>query len=192
MPQPPYEPGSPDDFDRLYRDSHGRILRTLIGILRDVPAAEECAQETFVRAFRAWSRWRPEAPAEAWLHRIALHVAASHRRREAVRGLGQTIRRLGLSTAEPAPADHAAAADLLTALRRLPPRQAAVIILRHHHGYSNREIASSLGVPESTVGSRLASAKERLRAELGGGVAAGEPAIDAVSRQSGPPARCHE
>ena len=54
----------------------------------------------------------------------------------------------------------------MKALRRLPPKQAAVIILRHFHGYSNREIATSLGVPERTVASRLAAAKARLRESL--------------------------
>jgi len=63
-------------------------------------------------------------------------------------------------------------APLLEALRRLPPKQAAVVVLRHLHGYSNREIAISLGIPEATVASRLAKAKARLRAELDDGDAA--------------------
>jgi RNA polymerase sigma-70 factor (ECF subfamily) len=175
---PVYRPGSPEDFDRLYRDSHDRILRTLLGVLRDRPAAEECTQETFVRAYRAWPRWRPDAPAEAWLHRIALHVAASHRRHEALRTLGTLLHRLGPPTVETAPADRAEATDLLAALRRLHPQQAAIIVLRHHHGYTNREIAAALRVPESTVASRLAAAKKRLRAELEGAEATPAPAFD--------------
>ena len=82
-----YQPGSLADFDRLYRDSYARVLRTLLGVLRDRPAAEECVQEAFVRAFQAWPRWRADAPAEAWLHRIALNVALSYRRREKLRTL---------------------------------------------------------------------------------------------------------
>lgn len=166
--QPPYRPGSEADFDRLYRDSHDRIVRTLTGVLRDAAAAEECAQETFLRAFRAWSRWRPDAPAEAWLHRIALNVAGSHRRREALRSLPSLLRLTGAPDPSPSPEDRTAHTDLMAALRRMPVRQAAMVVLRHHHGYSNREIASALGVPESTVASRLAAAKQRLRSELGG------------------------
>ena len=75
-----YRPGSAQDFDRLYRASYPRLYRTLTALLRDGAAAEDCVQEAFVRAFKAWPRWRPDAPAEAWLHRIALNVAASHRR----------------------------------------------------------------------------------------------------------------
>jgi len=164
---PAYEPGSVEDFDRLYRDSYARVLRTLRGVLRDQAAAEECAQEAFMRAFRAWPRWRPDAPAEAWLHRIALNAAASYRRREGLRTLGNTIRHLGRPAAATAPPDPTSPAELLSALRRLPAKQAAAIVLRHHHGYSNREIAAALGVAESTIASRLAAAKEHLRRELG-------------------------
>jgi RNA polymerase sigma-70 factor, ECF subfamily len=165
---PQYQPGSVDDFDRLYRDSYARMLRTLRSILREPTAAEECAQEAFTRAFRAWPRWRPDAPAEAWVHRIALNVATSYRRREGLRSLGYAVRHLGRTAAATPPPDPSQSAELLTALQRLPAKQAAVIVLRHHHGYTNREIAAALGVAESTIASRLAAAKQQLRSELGG------------------------
>jgi len=120
-----------------------------------------------VRAFKAWPRWRPDAPAEAWLHRIALNVAASHRRYQRLRDVGEVLRRLGRPELERDPAAMVERSDLLDALRRLPPRQAAAIVLRHYHGYSNREIGAALGVPERTVASRLAAAREKLQVELG-------------------------
>ncbi|MFZ0179092.1 MAG: sigma-70 family RNA polymerase sigma factor [Candidatus Dormiibacterota bacterium] len=161
-----YEPGSLDDFDRLYRASHARVLRTIVGILRDLPAAEDCVQEAYVRALRAWPRWRPDAPAEAWLHRIAINVAMSHRRRERLHALGEIVLHLGRPAASTVEDGSAWSTELLTALRRLPPHQAAVIVLRFSHGYSNREIAVAFGVAESTVASRLAAAKAGLRREL--------------------------
>src|SRR5438445_12522217 len=118
-----YQPGSLEDFDRLYRESYARVLRTLLGVLRDRAAAEECAQEAFVRAFQAWPRWRPDAPAEAWVHRIAFNVAVSHRRREALRTLAQTVLHLGRNGVS-AVADAAAQrTELLGAMRPLPPQQ---------------------------------------------------------------------
>jgi RNA polymerase sigma-70 factor (ECF subfamily) len=163
-----YRPGSRDDFDRLYRDSYARVLRVLVGILRDRPAAEECLQDAFVRAFKAWPRWQPDAPAEAWLMRIAVNTASSYRRRERLRTLGETVRRLGhLSVGQSI--DPSASTELLDAVRRLPTAQAATFVLRYVHGYTNREIAASLGVAESTIASRLASAKARLRLDLESG-----------------------
>src|SRR5437868_11018517 len=67
-----YQPGSEADFDRLYRNTYRRILGTLITLMRDRSAAEDCAQETYERAYRNWASWKPDAAPEAWLHRIAI------------------------------------------------------------------------------------------------------------------------
>jgi RNA polymerase sigma-70 factor, ECF subfamily len=162
-----YEPGSAEDFDRLYRNAYPRVFRTLVAILADLAEAEDCAQEAFVRAFRAWGRWRPDAPAEAWIHRIAVNLAISQRRRARLRTVGELLRRLGRPPHGADPAVVATRPDLLGALRTLPPKLAAAIILRHYHGYNNREIAAALGVSERTVGTRLKQAGERLRGVLG-------------------------
>jgi RNA polymerase sigma-70 factor (ECF subfamily) len=136
-------------------------------LLGDRAAAEDCAQEAFERAFRGWKKWRPDAPAEAWLHRIAINVAISARRRDRLREVGAVLRRIGRPALPPDPAALAERSDLFKALRRLPPKQAAAIVLRHYHGYTNREIAESLGVPERTIASRLAAARKLLQVTLG-------------------------
>jgi RNA polymerase sigma factor (sigma-70 family) len=117
-----------------------------------------------VRAFRAWDRWKEDAPAEAWIYRIALNVAFTHRRRERLHEVGEVLRRLGRPK-EPDPTEMGAP-DLRRELLGLPPRQAAALVLRHLHGFTNREIATALNVPERTVASRLAAAKARLRSRL--------------------------
>jgi RNA polymerase sigma factor (sigma-70 family) len=171
-PNAAYSPGVVADFDRLYRTSFPRVVRTLAGIVGTFEAAEDCAQEAFARAFRAWADWGGEVPAEAWLHRIAVNTAISHRRREQVRALPSLLRRLGAPPVAPDPADRAETRAVLPALRRLPPKQAAAVILRYYHGYSNREIALALGLSERTIGQRLAAALATLRVSLG------EPAPD--------------
>jgi RNA polymerase sigma factor (sigma-70 family) len=162
--RPRYRPGSFEDFDRLYEATHNRVFATLATLLRNRAAAEDCVQETYLRAFRAWPSWRADAPAEAWLHRIAINAAVSHRRRERLRELGEVIRRLGVPP-DPDPSESAVP-DLVRELRALPPNQAAALVLRYVHGYSNREIAHALGVPERTIASRLASGRSRLQARL--------------------------
>src|SRR5207302_1212915 len=64
-------------------------------MVRDRATAEDCAQETFERAYRNWASWRPDAPVEAWLHRIAINVAISDRRHQSLGQAGELIRRLG-------------------------------------------------------------------------------------------------
>jgi RNA polymerase sigma-70 factor (ECF subfamily) len=162
-----YEPGSEADFERLYRNTYRRILGTLITLLGDRAAAEDCAQDTFERAYKNWKSWRPDAPVEAWLHRIAINVAVSGRRHERLRQAGEVIKRLGRPAPPPDPATVVESSDLVNAMRRLPTKQAAALVLRHYHGYSNREIGAALGVPEQTVASRLGAARRQLQVTLG-------------------------
>ena len=165
MREDQYRPGSKQDFDRLYRTSYQRIFRTLTAILGEPSAAEDCTQEAFLSAFRAWGRWKADAPPEAWIHRIAINTAISYQRKRRLRDIGELVRRLG-APSDPDPAEAAIDSDLLRELRRLPAKQAAALVLRHLHGYTNREIASAVGIPESTVASRLLGAKRALRARL--------------------------
>jgi RNA polymerase sigma-70 factor (ECF subfamily) len=164
--QETYQPGSREDFDRLYRTAYPRVYRTLTAILGDAAEAEDCAQDAFVKAFKAWKRWRPDAPAEAWIHRIAVNGAISYRRRAQLRSVPELLRRFGMPAGTRDPAHVATQPDLLKALRSIPPKLAAAIVLRHYHGYNNREIAAALGVSERTIGARLSQGAERLRALL--------------------------
>ena len=159
-----YRPGAKEDFDRLYKATYQKVFATLVVILRNPAAAEDATQEAYLRAFRGWRSWKQQAPAEAWIYRIALNVAFSHRRRERLHEVGEVIRRLG----QPGEQDptEGSRPDLIRELRALPPKQAAVLVLRHLHGFTNREIAAAMDVPERTVASRLAGAKARLRSRI--------------------------
>jgi len=135
-------------------------------VLGDRAAAEDCTHDAFEKAYRNWPSWRKDAPAEAWVHRIAINTAISYQRYSRMREVGQVIRRLGRPTPPNDPGSVAERSDLFNALRKLPPKQAAAIVLRHHHGYTNREIAAALEIPERTVASRLIAAKARLKTLL--------------------------
>lgn len=157
-----YEPGSSADFDRLYLASYAGVVRTLVGILGSQAEAEDCAQDSFCRAFKAWGRWRGDYSAEVWIHRIAINTAISELRKRKVRDVMRLVQR----QPRPVPADPTAGlqtAAVLAALRRLKPREAAAVVLRHYNGYNNREIAQALGVSERTVGARIAAGLARLR-----------------------------
>jgi RNA polymerase sigma-70 factor (ECF subfamily) len=161
-----YMPGNRNDFDRLYGTMYSRLLRVLYAITGDAAAAEDCVQEAFVRAFKAWPRYRPDRPAEAWMHQIAINTAISYRRRARLRTVGEVVRRLGRPAPGPDPADVASRSDLVRALSTLPPKVAADFVMRYHHGFTNREIARLDGVSERTVGLRLSRAREELARAL--------------------------
>lgn len=161
-----YQAGNEADFERLYQSSYGKVLGTLTAMLGDRSAAEDCTQDAFERAYKKWPTWQPLAPAEAWVHRIAINAGVSYKRKMRLRQVDEVIRRIGRPGSAPDPQVLAESSDLTAALAKLPPKQAATIVLRHYHGYTNRAIAAALGIPERTVASRLSIAKHRLREML--------------------------
>jgi RNA polymerase sigma-70 factor, ECF subfamily len=163
---PTYQAGNEADFERLYQASYGKIVGTVTAMLGDRAAAEDCVQDAFERAYKKWATWEPLAPAEAWVHRIAINAAVSYQRKMKIREVGEVIRRIGRPGNAPDPQVLVENRDIANALAQLPPKQAAAIVLRHYHGYTNRAIAEALGIPERTVASRLAVAKARLREML--------------------------
>ena len=120
-----YEAGNEADFERLYQASYGKILGTLTAMLGDRAAAEDCAQDAFERAYKKWATWQPIAPAEAWVHRIAINAAVSYQRKMRLREVGEVIRRLGRPGLAPDPQEVVEHRDLAIALSKLPPKQAA-------------------------------------------------------------------
>jgi RNA polymerase sigma-70 factor, ECF subfamily len=159
-----HRPRSRGDFERVYRGAYPRVYRTLAAILSSPTDAAECTQDAFIRAFQAWEGWRQETPPELLIHRIAVDRAASYRRRARLRTVGALFRRIGGSAGSADSPDLATQRSVVSALRTMHPKLAASIVLCYYHGYSNREIATVLGVSERTVVNRLREASERLRA----------------------------
>jgi RNA polymerase sigma-70 factor, ECF subfamily len=150
------------DFAEFYEYEYPGLRRALSVALGDVGAAEEAAQEAFVKAWLRWRRvGRMEHPV-GWVYvvavRQALRVRAAGRRHaspDPVRG----------ETADVATevSDRLAANDALAALA---PRQRLAIVLRYHADLSLAEIADAMACPIGTVKSTLHTALERLRVQV--------------------------
>jgi RNA polymerase sigma factor (sigma-70 family) len=105
-----------------------------------VQAAEDCFQETFLAALRAYPRLRPDSSPRAWLLTIAHNKAIDHLRRTARAPAPQ----IDVAGEDPAPHDEA----IWQAVAALPPRQRAAVALRYIGDLSHREIASAIGCSE--------------------------------------------
>src|ERR1700682_6422687 len=125
-----YRPGSSLDFERLYQATYPRLLGTLVLMLGDRAAAEDCLQEAYLKAFRSWARWQPSAPAEAWLHLIAVNHALSYPRWAQLREVREVVRGQGRPQESDPQEEGALSGDFIKALRTLPPKQLAAIVLR--------------------------------------------------------------
>lgn len=164
--QQEYVAGDTTSFANLYQKTFTKVCRTLIPMFRDPVEAEDCAQDAFVRAFAHWASWRPTAPAEAWVMRIAKNGAISQIRKNQIRTLDAIIERLGAPEGSKNPWDVAEQNDFRRLIKQLSVKQTEVITYRFFFGYSGRETSRILRIPERTIASRLWSAKNALRIKL--------------------------
>jgi RNA polymerase sigma factor (sigma-70 family) len=147
-----------DGWRELYETEYPRLLRALLAIGGDPDAAEDAAQEAFVKAHRTGLE-RLERPG-AWLLVVGTRELLRHRRRRRIEDEKWAAHPRGDVAEADAIADRA---DLLAALRQLPDRQRAVVVARYYYGLSYDEIARLFSIKSGTVGATLHQAIERLR-----------------------------
>ncbi|MGK5555159.1 RNA polymerase sigma factor [Actinomadura kijaniata] len=158
----------PDRFTAVYDRHFPAIYRYVAGRLGP-QVADDVAAETFLAAFRRRATFDPaKGELRPWLFGIATTLVAQHRRAESRRY--QALARL---TSERGPgdgADHAAVGglrlDLARALTKLSRKERDVVLLVALADLSHQEVADALGVPFGTVGSRLSTARRKLRTAL--------------------------
>ena len=134
------------------------LVRRLVLVLGNVPDAEDVAQETYLRAYRAWHTFDGR-DVRAWLYTIALRLAFNE-----LRGRRRWSRLLGRG--EPSAWNDLVDPDLLVALRALDARTRTALLLSAVDGYRQREIAEMMGVPEGTVASWISRGRAQMREHL--------------------------
>ncbi len=150
--------------DRWLNDAikaHGdSLLRLCFLYLRDRQLAEDAVQETFLRAYRSYSRFRGESQDKTWLTRIAVNVCKSALRRE---------RPLSLLDAPEGSYESQFRDDtVLQAVCALPQKLREVVLLYYFQELSTPEIAQMLHLPRNVITARLSRARARLKTDLKG------------------------
>jgi RNA polymerase sigma-70 factor, ECF subfamily len=157
--------GDAQAVDELFRRHWPAAYRAAYLVVGDRAAAEDIAQEAFVKALAALDRFDRRRPLAPWLHRIAVNRAIDWTRARA-------LRREDAEPGEPAGAPYAGhegglSQELVTALRQLSAEHRAVVVLRYLLEYTPGEIAAMLELPRGTVNSRLRRALDALERALG-------------------------
>lgn len=155
-------------FNRYYR----QIYRTAAGITRDSAAAEDIAQDVFLRLHQYARRIDTALPLPPWLYRVTVNlsytwVSRRQKRRISLEDLVDQI----ISPPTCAPDRQAEFSEvqaiIRSAIRDLHVQQRVVIVLHYLTGLSLEEIGEVLDLPLGTVKSRLHYARENLRRRLG-------------------------
>ncbi len=136
------------------------VFRAAYLILRDKQAAEDVAQDTFIRAYNAALRMDPGDGVRSWLYRIAVNTSLNElrRRKRETAAVARLDRDAGFDPAERADTS-AVVAD---AVDRLPDRLRVAVICRYFLDLSEAEMAQVLKVRPGTVKSRLHEARRVL------------------------------
>ncbi|HEV2208953.1 MAG TPA: RNA polymerase sigma factor [Verrucomicrobiae bacterium] len=163
--------------DLMERHSAG-IFRFLFRMVGNEDDANDLAQETFIRVFRASSRFQPEKKFSTWLYTIAANLGRSHLRwrnrhphiaLETQTGSEQTLEDI-LPSKDALPNETLLASERVAAVRaavnRLPPYLREALVLCEWEECSSAEAASILATTPKAVESRLYRARKILGQQL--------------------------
>jgi RNA polymerase sigma factor (sigma-70 family) len=160
-------------FERLYRSHVQDVYRYALMVLRNRDDAEDVAQTTFMKAYRAYKRGeRPHHP-RRWLITIA-HNTCGTRIRDAKRRPREVALEEQLAAATPTVGDDVDVRELVRAVGALSFNQRAALVMRELEGRSYIEIAEVLELSTSAVETLLFRARRALREQLEGTLTCGE------------------
>lgn len=174
--------GDEGAFAELVAGYQDRLVGLLAHMLRDQDAAEDVAQEVFMRVYRARQRYEPTAKFATWLFRIANNVASNARRSlSRRREVPLNIRDSGPLGPRPAekllaeksglmPTRQLAKSELQAVVRQalesLGERQRMALLLHKYEGMSYADIGETMEMTPAAVKSLLSRARENLRVKL--------------------------
>jgi RNA polymerase sigma-70 factor (ECF subfamily) len=145
------------------------VLSVAYRALGNVTAAEDCAQDVFIKVHQKLRLYRADRPFINWLHRVAANTVTDTIRRRRVELSLDALRHEAPSGLGD-PAEAAALREQQFAVRAamagLPGRLRDTIVLQVYHELSYQEIAQVLDIPIGTVMSRIHNAKRQLRRRL--------------------------
>jgi len=190
-------------FGQLVRVHQRRIFACAVQMLADRGEAEDAVQETFLRAYKAISRFDGRSELSTWLYRICVNVCLNLlRKRRRVKASDIADPRVPEPKADPDaggtdPGRNAETAELqrrlAKALDTLSPSLRTTVVLVLIQGLPHKEASEVLGCPEGTIAWRIHEARRRLKnvlremeeaEEASGGEAATAAGPDRAGREA--------
>jgi RNA polymerase sigma-70 factor (ECF subfamily) len=159
---------SDTSFEALMANHHGEIYRYLLRVTARSGDADDLAQETFLRAYRAHRGLPSDANVRAWLFAIATNLARNHFRSQSRRRRAYDAASLVLTEVDGSGPDGGAmaaqaGARVEAAVAALPLRQRLAFIQRKVHGLEYEAIGESLRCSPETARAHVFQALRKVR-----------------------------
>jgi RNA polymerase sigma-70 factor (ECF subfamily) len=156
--------GEREAFDRLVERYQRDVYRLCYRYVNNHQDANDMAQEAFLKAYRALSKFRGDSAFSTWLYRIAVNTCLNFRaaRRAPQEELSEHLADGAAGVADRLQADERSA-RVREAVARLPEKQRATLILKIYHDLTHEEVARVLGASVGTVKANLFHALGNLR-----------------------------
>ncbi len=144
------------------------MAATVIPMLGNCPEADDVGQETFIRFYKSLKDFRGDSSVGTYLTRIAINLSLNEIKRRKRRKLffPQSTDSVENIIDETETEDVDLKKIVNRAIQQLEPMFRAVLVLRLVDGYSTKETADILKIPEGTVLSRLARAQKKIKSIL--------------------------
>lgn len=163
--------GETEPYGRLVDRYQGRVYNLVLRMLGDSSAAEDVAQEAFIRAYQRLSLYDPSRRFLPWLMKIAANLARNQLKKKSRDAHSVSPEWL---SAQPAKGnDPEVQTDqkewmqkVEAALLTLPPSARMALLLKHQEGMSYEEISEVMGEPVFVLKMRVSRARKKLRALL--------------------------
>lgn len=158
-------------LETLVERHKGTVYRLAYSMLRSREDAEEAAQDTFLKLYRARDRYDDARPLEPWLLRIAANSCRDHLRRRKTGTLpvgsdDQDYLERAIADPRSEGGFEATAGAVRHEIGRLSERLREPLVMKYVAGSTNRQIADALGISVSNVKVRIAQAKDLLASRL--------------------------
>jgi RNA polymerase sigma factor (sigma-70 family) len=147
-------------FQRFLDTHRNDVWRLLVAAVGP-DAADDCFQETFLSAMRAYPRLQADSNVRAWVLTIAQRKALDHHRGRARRAVP-----VGALPDAPAPERPERDDGVWARVHELPPKQRAAVLLRFAGDLSHRDVAAALGCSEEAARRSAHEGLKKLRQEL--------------------------
>jgi RNA polymerase sigma-70 factor (ECF subfamily) len=158
------------EFEALVEAHSGEIFAYVWRMLRDTADAEDCLQETFLRAYRAFSRVKAGSNYRAWLYKIATNTARTHAKQRGRINARMIDLDPDLKSDRSSPPDRVEQRQLIEAVTQaveaLPHQQRAALIMRQYQELSYDDIAAALECSTEAARANVYQALKKLRAQF--------------------------